>query len=436
MVRWRQLWVALGVILLTLGCDLRAEREYVEGTVYIVPLGGVHRVEAERAAWALARETGRRTQILERRPLPRAARNAEGRYDAGDLLDHLLFDAPVDAFRVVGITEADLAAPRYRYVIGYARHGERALIYSTARFPTDTTEATRRRWIQRILAHELGHTYGADHCDRHCLMKTTRTVNDVEHLPDGYCEVHGPLVEAGRKVNPGDPPALALMARERIRLGRWQEATEAYKSALLAKPEQPRLYVELGISLMAEGRLENANRAFEVATRLAPESPQAYYALSVLFAAGYAPWRASAYLEAAVRRDADKARAHRAAGILYQELLGDVDAASRHFERYVHIGGRDPEIVARFVYLVRPAVVTVEQPETIVAQWQPGKGLVVAALNFAEDILVPEQHLPMAPSEDPHARAAGAPEHDHEMLDFGTALSAALESARAQGRLR
>lgn len=424
----RGLLILSALVCLIVGCGEDQRPATIEGTVYVVPYGSVHRDEIERAAQALSLETGRPTQIMPRQPLPQINRAESGQYAANAILDDLLRLAPVDAFRAVGVASVDLHAPGYRYVIGYARHGERALIYSTARMPEAISEITRRRWIRRIMAHELGHTYGAEHCSAHCLMRATRTVEDVEYLPDGYCPAHASLIDHGRRQNPGDPAFLALMAREQVRVGRWAEATAAYKAALLAEPEQTRLYVELGVALMAQGKLGSAVRAFEVATQLEPEAPQAYYGLAVIFAAGHAPWRAPAYIEAAVRRDPNPRRAHRAAGVLYTDLLHDEAAAARHFERYVQQGGRDAEIIARFVYLVSPTVVMIEQPETIMAQWQPGRGVVVAAMSLAEEALSSEPD----PAHDLHGHATGAPD---EMSRFATLLSAALASAQSLGSL-
>ncbi|MFN3197541.1 MAG: tetratricopeptide repeat protein [Bradymonadia bacterium] len=442
MVRWQQIVVTYCVVMAALGCSEPEAPKLVEGTVYVVPIGHVPRAEVERAAKALTMETGRPARILNRQPLPHSTRSEVGQYPVWPLLDQLLDTAPVDTFRILGVTDVDLSAPGYRYVIGYARHSERALVYSTARVPQEISETTRRRWIQRIVAHELGHTYGADHCSKHCIMRTTRTVHDIEYLPNAYCPEHQLVVDAGRKLNPGDPTALAQMAREYVRLGRWSEATKTYKSSLLAEPEQPRLYVELGISLMAQGRLKNAVRAFEAATRMEPEAPQAYYALAVLFAAGYAPWRAPAYLEAAVRRDLNPKRAHRAAGILYTDLLHDEEAATRHFEHYIQKGGRDADVIARLVYMVSPTVITIEQPETIVAQWEPGRGLKVAALDLDEGAPVDDvEHTPSEESACHHDHGAsthgaglavGVPD---TMPEFGVQLSAALEAARAGGHL-
>ena len=377
-----------------------------EGVAYVVPLGDVSAAEVARAAWALEQGSHRAVVVLPARPLPTgpvasvpaldprielwsadgsnpllpAPLAAAGRHDARRLLDTLLADAPDDAWRILGITTEPMFTPGDDDVMGYARRGERALVYSTSALPDHDTEAARRRRVRRIVIHELGHTFGAGHCDTACVMHTTRNAGDIDLLSDRYCPEHQALADAARTRGLDHPDEMLGRASENLRLGRWPKAADALREAMAARPDDPRLPTSLGVALMASGALASAEEVFFEAARKHPRSPQPYYGLAVLFAAGWSPGRAPAYLEAAVRRDTDPARAHRAAGILYQDLLDDRLHAVRHFEAHVQKGGRDVEVIARLSRLLAPAALVFTRPDIVVARWDAAHGFELSGM--------------------------------------------------------
>jgi tetratricopeptide (TPR) repeat protein len=377
-----------------------------EGVAYVVPLGEVSSAEVARAAWALGLNSHRTVVVLPARPLPSAQVAtapaidprldlwsagtpdqllptpipAAGRLDARQLLDTLLTDAPDDAWRILGVTAEPMFTPGDDDVMGYARRGERALVYSTSALPDYDTEAAHRRRVRRIVAHELGHTFGAGHCDTACVMHTTRSAGDIDLLSDHYCPEHQALAHAARTRGLDHPDEILGRASEHLRLGHWTQASDALREALALRPEDPRLHTSLGVSLMASGALASAEEVFLEAARKHPRSPQPYYGLAVLFAAGWSPQRAPTFLEAAVRRDTDPARAHRAAGILYQDLLDDRLHAVRHFEAHVQKGGRDMEVIARLSRLLAPAALVFTQPDIVVARWDAQNGFELSGM--------------------------------------------------------
>ncbi|MEZ4469411.1 MAG: hypothetical protein R3F60_01145 [bacterium] len=349
-----------------------------EGVSYVVPFGEVSGAEIERARWALEVATRRPVVLLPPQAVPRQADGAETDA-AADFLDALIRQPPPDTFRILGLTSTPLLAEG-EPVIGYSRIGERALVYSTFLLPRYATEAVRRGQARRIVAHELGHTYGAVHCEQSCVMRDAESGRGLDQLPLHYCPEHRALAEEALKEGPLHPSALVRLGAERMRLGAWTEAIDAYRLALRSTPGDYKARTAMGVALMARGELTAAEEAFVAASRSAPRAAQPYYARAVLYAAGVAPRRAPAFLEAAVGRDEDPRRAHRAAGILYQELLEDPAQAARHFQAHVSAGGRDPDVIARLVYLIQPTTLTFNEPETIIARWSPELGLEVAYL--------------------------------------------------------
>ncbi len=373
----------LALLLATPGCEQPPEPLGDPGLVYVMALGPTPQATVRRAAWALQQTTRRAVVVLPPIDLPERARDAAGRYDAGVLLDTLLRNAPADTFRIAGVTAAPLGDTEHDSVIGYARTGERALVYSTDALPNYSTEAARRRTVRRIVAHELGHTFGGGHCKSECVMRDTLNPHAIELMPDHPCPLHRRQANRGLAMSIDDPDFIAEVAAERTRLGDFAQAIAAWRRAVTRRPDDARLWTALGIAQMAKGELTAADEAFRTASRVAPEAPQPYYARAVLYAAGYEPARAEPFLEAAVERDGDALRAHRAAGILYQDVLEDEKRAVHHFEAHVRKGGRDPDVITRLTFLLSPTTLVFNEPETIVARWQPGRGLLIASLGGA-----------------------------------------------------
>lgn len=340
--------------------------------MYIVPLGEVPRSEIERARRALEDQTRRLVIVLPALP------QSKGIQSAKVLLDTLLLSPPPDMFRVLGITQSPLYAGPNDPVIGYARIGERALVYSTDQLSKYATEAARRGYVRRIIAHELGHTYGAVHCDTRCVMRDAEDGHDIDLLAENYCPAHALMASRALTQGPQHLESLVRLGAEQIRLGQWTGAIYAYRKALRHDPKNAKARTALGVALMAHGELSLAEDAFVQASEWMPDAPQPYYGRAVLYAAGYAPKRAPAFLEAAVSRDRHPRRAHRAAGILYQDVLENPARAVYHFEAHLNAGGRDTEVIARLVYLISPTTLVLNPPETIVARWNPTEGLQLA----------------------------------------------------------
>lgn len=362
------------------------------GAAYVIPFGSVPPAELRRAELALADLTGRRVTVLPARPLPGGALSSECRdgkletpcpeltYDASALLDAALAKLPGDTFRAVAVTTAPLDTPSHERLIGYARNGERGIVYSARAPGVYLTEAAHRRRVRHIVAHELGHTFGVGHCHEACVMRDVVSVAELDRMPEHPCPRHRAAFAEGRARSIDSADFRADVGAEQMRIGAWAPAAAALRDAVRRDPKDARHRTALGLALMSQGRLLAADDVLRDAAMQAPEAPQPYYARAVLYAAGFDPYRASAHLEAGVLRDGDPVRAHRAAGILYQDLLDRPRAAIKHFESHIRYGGRDPEVIARLVYLLSPTTLTITDPEVIIASWDPERGLMIAAL--------------------------------------------------------
>lgn len=102
---------------------------------------------------------------------------------------------PLSAARVLGVTDVDIYAPDLHYVFGQARIMGREGVISLTRLREEfygkipSREVLLRR--ARVEAvHELGHTFGLEHChNHHCVMFLSNGIAHTDRKSDEYCEV-------------------------------------------------------------------------------------------------------------------------------------------------------------------------------------------------------------------------------------------------------
>jgi len=166
---------------------------------------------------------------------------------------------------------------------------------------------------------------------------------------------------SGCASSPGapDPEAARVFLEEGRRLaaaGDLRGAVERYTRAIQANPEMPEAYygrgcahVRLRLSRTAEGdaRLheERALADFGAAIRLDPTFADAYFnrAMVLCYRAQFKP--AAEDLLSAIRFKPKDPEPHLLLGRLYEEKFEDrLAAAHQHYEKYVELGGRDPDV--------------------------------------------------------------------------------------------
>ena len=116
--------------------------------------------------------------ILPPRPLPDSAYYApRHRYRGDDLLAFLDRATPPGYSRVIGITDRDISVtngPVYDWgVFGVARLSGRPGVVSTFRLgATSVPVPLLRTRLEKVVVHELGHTFGLPHCSSAgCVMR-------------------------------------------------------------------------------------------------------------------------------------------------------------------------------------------------------------------------------------------------------------------------
>lgn len=188
--------------------------------VAVVPLGPVAPEHLETVAQALRARLDAEVRLETRRELPAEAFYApRKRYRAEKLLDFLEgLDLP-DAWRVVGVTEAEISTTKgevYDWgIAGLGSLGGKPCVLSVFLYKKHSrTKAVLQRRLDDITAHEFGHTLGLDHCESQgCVMADARgkAMASADRSSGRYCDrcfrnAHGAVLKqsARQSESPGD----------------------------------------------------------------------------------------------------------------------------------------------------------------------------------------------------------------------------------------
>jgi len=154
-------------------------------TLVIQPLGRrLAKKDVAEVVQALKIFYGIRVKVLKRRNLPRFAYyRPRHRYRAEKLLTYLDRVAPKTAYRVLGLTAADISCTKGKIydwgIMGLADlTGRRCVIsrHRCARGSKNRVHARHR--LAKTAVHEIGHTLGLDHCpNRGCLLESGKGSN-------------------------------------------------------------------------------------------------------------------------------------------------------------------------------------------------------------------------------------------------------------------
>lgn len=120
-------------------------------------------------------------------------------YDGSRILNRIKkSSSQVDFFRILGIINEDIFVTGLNFIFGLAMKPQKPII----RFPAvalisiarlrefnlerSNNEILLKRTLKEAL-HELGHTFGLDHCQNYCVMRFSNSISETDNKPAKYC---------------------------------------------------------------------------------------------------------------------------------------------------------------------------------------------------------------------------------------------------------
>lgn len=134
---------------------------------------------------------------LSRKDLGVRRHDGHEQWNATDINDSLRKLLPEHAYCCLGVTATDLyPGPGWNFVFGQANLTERVGVFSLARYddrffglpPSDPALVLRRGL--GVVAHEVGHMFGMEHCIFHrCLLNGSNNQDEADRAPLHLCAI-------------------------------------------------------------------------------------------------------------------------------------------------------------------------------------------------------------------------------------------------------
>lgn len=177
-------------ILLILNCGTKERMDFI----YIQPIGEIKYTTLQDIKSHLEDEFKVKVKIAKAIELPANAYNLKRKqYHSTTILYGLEEIFPLDAQRMLGVVDVDLYVPQLNFVFGQANPLTKVAIISLLRLhqeyyglPQDNEIFTIRAIKEAV--HELGHTYGLDHCKNiRCVMRFSNSIIDTDNKSYNFC---------------------------------------------------------------------------------------------------------------------------------------------------------------------------------------------------------------------------------------------------------
>ncbi|MGQ9845338.1 MAG: archaemetzincin family Zn-dependent metalloprotease [Caldisericia bacterium] len=110
-------------------------------------------------------------------------------YNVGKLIFYLKEKFKSDFLKIIGVISEDIYDEGYNFVFGLAElNGKYAIVSLYRLFDKDKNLYLDRAIKESI--HELGHTFGLNHCNnKSCVMSFSLSINDVDKKDKYFCKL-------------------------------------------------------------------------------------------------------------------------------------------------------------------------------------------------------------------------------------------------------
>jgi archaemetzincin len=160
----------------------------------VVALGPVDPEIVRRLRTAVAKILALPVRVLRPLPLPEKTFHiVRAQYHSTQILEYLLSGHDWGAFRILGVTSADLYIPILTFVFGEAQLDGKAAVISQFRPRGDADGrnpplAVVLKRLIKLSIHELGHTFGLGHCrEEGCLMGFSANLEKLDQKNPAFC---------------------------------------------------------------------------------------------------------------------------------------------------------------------------------------------------------------------------------------------------------
>jgi archaemetzincin len=164
--------------------------------VLIVPIGVIDPDILHSISKIIEEVFPLRAEVGKGMPVPHHCYNSNRRqYHATPMLKEMQGLKQKGFERVLGVTDVDLYEPDLNFIFGEAAVYQGVAVISLARLREEFygRHPDKRLLLQRAgkeAVHELGHTYGLDHCPNpKCIMYFSNRLRDTDVKGPGFCRL-------------------------------------------------------------------------------------------------------------------------------------------------------------------------------------------------------------------------------------------------------